>query len=499
MGEVALGVGIAAGAEAGADAAVIGTAAGELGGIAATAGTAGAGELAGTAGLAAGLGGGTALTAAGEGALIGSGLTGAADLSGAAGAAGAGGGIFGTGISTGSSVTDAAAQGVGLNLGEDVVTGKTPTAEGVLQAAGTGAAGGALTGGLGEAATTTPSSGSPALTGGTGAGAAATAGPASLSAGGGDAGLGVGGGDVTAGAPPASGVVQPGATGAPTSTGTGTSAGGDGGGGPTAGPSESGPGPAVNVTQLPAPSAGEGSSIGPGLAGASDLSGAGAPAPADLSISTASSPRAEFGVPYGDASTPTAAPTSESSSSVMRAINDPTWDNIGSALDKNALTVGGIGLQAANFLSQPNAAKKANVAEAAQTDIAAQALAKSKELEGYQASGTLPPGVQGGLDQMRKSADASTASNYAAIGNSGSSAEYQDMAAHRTAEAATAAQIQTQLMSQGIQLAGLANTAYANLYGQAVATDDALQRSIAAFAAALAGSGGGNTLKITQA
>lgn len=483
MGEVVLGVGIAAGAEAGADAAVIGTAAGELGGIAATAGTAGAGELAGTAGLAA--------TEAG-----------AAGVGGAAGGSGGlfgSGGIFGTGASTGSSLVDAAVQGVGLNLGEDVVTGKTPTAEGVLQAAGTGAAGGALTGGLGEAATTTPSSGSPALTGGTGAGAAATAGPASLSAGGGDAGLGVGGGDVTAGAPPASGVVQPGATGAPTSTGTGTSAGGDGGGGSTAGPSESGPGPAVNVTQLPAPSAGEGSSIGSGLTGASDLSGAGAPAPADLSISTASSPRAEFGVPYGDASTPTAAPTSESSSSVMRAINDPTWDNIGSALGKNALTVGGIGLQAANFLSQPNAAKKANVAEAAQTDLAAQALAKSKELEGYQASGTLPPGVQGGLDQMRKSADAATASNYAAIGNSGSSAEYQDMSAHRTAEAATAAQIQTQLMSQGIQLAGLANTAYANLYGQAVATDNALQASIAAFAAALAGSGGGNTLRITQA
>lgn len=499
MGEAlaAIGIGTELAADAGTAAAV-----GEAGAIGATAGVAeGAGTAVGAGLSSAAAAGLPASVAAGDIGLsaagtlgIGEGFAGgtAAGL-GAGAAAGAGEsgglgtGILGSGLSTGSDVADAAAQGVGINLGEDAVTGQTPTPQGVLEAAGTGAAGGALTGGLSGAPTTTPSSGAGSLTGGPGLGAAATTAPASITAGGGDAGLGVGGGDVTAGVPPASGAVTPDATGAPTSTGAPTAAPGGGGGGDlpttTGGPENPAAESAVNITT---PAASEVNPIiGQGNLEAAGLDNSG------------------MQVPAGTTAAPTSTPAN-GPSAVMQAFNNPTWDNIGTALEKNALTIGGLGLNAANFLNQPNAAQQATTAQNNQTAIAgqqqtlaAQDLAQSQQLESYQNTGTLPPGVQAQLDTQRKAADAALASNMASIGNSGSSAEIQDKAAHQQAEAATAANIQTSLMAQGIQLAQMAGGAYGaaaqtygTLYNQSVATDNALQQSIAAFSAALAGAGG---------
>ncbi len=499
MPETAAAIGIGAAVEGGADTAVVG-------GVAAGTAEAGAGTAVGAGLSSAAAAALPATVAAGDIGLstagtlgIGEGFAGgtAAGL-GAGGAAGSSG-IFGTGVSTGSAIADSAAQGVGINLGEDVVTGQTPTPQGVLEAAGTGAAGGALTGGVEGAPTTTPTSGSPALTGGTGLGAAATATPASLSAGGGDAALGVGGGDVTAGTPAVSGAGGGTTTGAPTPA----EAGGGGGSTPQSGGGGGEAPGGVNTTSLPANDPASTAAASYDYSNATPevpqaTGQAQTPGVLGTGIGSTTAPVPAIGATTG-AAAPVTGTGASGGSSVMQAINNPTWDNVGTAIGKNALTIGGIGLQAANFLSQPNAAKQATAAQTAETQLAAQDMAQSGQLESYLTTGTLPPGVQANLDQMRKSADAATASKYASIGNSGSSAQIQDQAAHQQAEAAAAGNIQTSLMAQGIQLAGLAGTAYGNLYTQSVATDNALQASISNFAAALAGAGGsGQTLKIQQ-
>lgn len=131
---------------------------------------------------------------------------------------------------------------------------------------------------------------------------------------------------------------------------------------------------------------------------------------------------------------------------------------------------------------------------------------KGMELESFINSGQLPPGLADGLKTATAAAEASIKSQYASRSQSGSSAEAQDIQAAHDRAMNSAAQIALQLLQQGSSMVGqavntesLAANIYDSIMRNALAQDDALGKSIGNFAAALAGSGGGNsnTLRIT--
>ena len=120
---------------------------------------------------------------------------------------------------------------------------------------------------------------------------------------------------------------------------------------------------------------------------------------------------------------------------------------------------------------------------------AAQEAAQGQQLQGYLASGTLPPGVQAGLDQAHQAAAATIRSQYASRGQSGSSAEAQDLANLNASVVSQGATIATNLLAQGISESEFSSQIYANLMQSSIEQDQQLSNSIAQFAGAL-GRGG---------
>lgn len=110
-------------------------------------------------------------------------------------------------------------------------------------------------------------------------------------------------------------------------------------------------------------------------------------------------------------------------------------------------------------------------------------------LEGYLANGTLPPGQQGVLNAAGDAASATIRSQYASRGQSGSSAEAQDLAAVQERTAAQGAQLATQLFSQGVSEMQLSDSIYAQLMNEQIQQDQQMSSSIATFTQALALSG----------
>ena len=123
------------------------------------------------------------------------------------------------------------------------------------------------------------------------------------------------------------------------------------------------------------------------------------------------------------------------------------------------------------------------------TALAKQDSAQGAQLQSYLTSGTLPPGVQSGLTAAAQSAEASIRSQYATRGQSGSSAEAQDIARMHQSVMANGASIASGLMQQGISESNMAQSIYAQLMQAQVQQDAALSQSIAGFSGALASSG----------
>ena len=119
--------------------------------------------------------------------------------------------------------------------------------------------------------------------------------------------------------------------------------------------------------------------------------------------------------------------------------------------------------------------------------LAAQDQAQGTQLQSYLTSGTLPPGVSAGLQSAHDSAAATIRSQYASRGQSGSSAEAQDLANLANTTVSQGANIASNLLSQGIQESNLASGIYENLMKTSISQDEALSNSIAGFAGALAG------------
>lgn len=106
-------------------------------------------------------------------------------------------------------------------------------------------------------------------------------------------------------------------------------------------------------------------------------------------------------------------------------------------------------------------------------------------LQNYFQSGTLPPGVQSGINSASEAAKASIRSSYASRGMSGSSAEQQDIAAVGERAATQGSQIALSLLQQGVSETGMANQLYLELMGSALQQDQALGSALATFSAAM--------------
>jgi hypothetical protein len=120
---------------------------------------------------------------------------------------------------------------------------------------------------------------------------------------------------------------------------------------------------------------------------------------------------------------------------------------------------------------------------------AAQLGSQGNQLQSYLTSGTLPSGVQAGLDQAHQSAEATIKSQYASRGMSGSSAEAQDLANLSSTVVAQGAQIATGLLQQGVSESEFASSIYEQLMNTSIQQDKDLSASIANFAGALGGIG----------
>ena len=148
-------------------------------------------------------------------------------------------------------------------------------------------------------------------------------------------------------------------------------------------------------------------------------------------------------------------------------------------------------------------------------NAANQQIQSGEMLQNYLTSGTLPPGLEAGLNQATNDAAATIRAQYAARGQTGSSAEATDLAnLQQTAEAQSAQQAASlastgiseqesatntlnSLLSQGLSASEYSSQIYADLMQTQIQQDTALSNSIANYSGALAKLGAGGNLAST--
>lgn len=125
---------------------------------------------------------------------------------------------------------------------------------------------------------------------------------------------------------------------------------------------------------------------------------------------------------------------------------------------------------------------------------ATQLQAQGQQTANYLSTGTLPPGVQSALTSASDSAKAAIRSKYASLGDSGGSAEVQDLANVDALMAGQGANIAMQLYQQGVSEEQTAAQLQEGLLNNTIQQDAQFTQALGTFAAALAG--GGQTLQI---
>lgn len=128
-------------------------------------------------------------------------------------------------------------------------------------------------------------------------------------------------------------------------------------------------------------------------------------------------------------------------------------------------------------------------------DQAGKLSAQGSLLESYIQNGTLPPGVKTSLDQASAQAKAAIRSEYAARGESGSSAEATDLANVDNTMASQGASIALNLLNSGVTESNLSATLYGQLMNTALSQDQLLSQAIGT----LAGAAARPTINVTQA
>lgn len=186
------------------------------------------------------------------------------------------------------------------------------------------------------------------------------------------------------------------------------------------------------------------------------------------------------------ATTPAAVPAASGDKSVLDSLG--IKNPLGAAI-----AAGGVGYSVLNGQKQDKYAAQA-ASEANQLN------AQGQQLLSYLQSGNLPPGLQASLTQATSAAKAKIISNFASQGLNTDPAQNSALASELAAVDQQAlistAQIGQQLMTTGIQESGLSSGLYTTLAGIDQTQTAAIGKSIASFASALSGSGGGINIKL---
>jgi hypothetical protein len=117
---------------------------------------------------------------------------------------------------------------------------------------------------------------------------------------------------------------------------------------------------------------------------------------------------------------------------------------------------------------------------------AAAASAQGKQLENYELSGTLPPGMQAGINAAQDSAAAAIRSGYAARGDTASSAEAQDISNLGIRTQAQGEAEATTLFQQGLSDTQLSDQIYGELMNVQIQQDQQLSQGVGNLVSALA-------------
>lgn len=182
--------------------------------------------------------------------------------------------------------------------------------------------------------------------------------------------------------------------------------------------------------------------------------------------------------------------------SVESLFQNPFLANLGNVIAKNpgiALGAAGLGIET---IMQPSIPSISGTTQQLQSEAAALG-GQSAALESYLQTGTLPTGVQASLNQAAESAKAAIRSQYARMGDSGSSAEAQDLANVDQTVAAQGGSLALQLLQQGVSEGNLSAQLYQTILNTATAENAQLSQAIGNFAGSLAG--GGATIRLAAA
>ncbi len=165
------------------------------------------------------------------------------------------------------------------------------------------------------------------------------------------------------------------------------------------------------------------------------------------------------------------------------------------SITKNPL---GIGLGAAGLGYNILAGQKATANVNAVTNAAAQESAQGATLQSYLQNGNLPLGLQAQVDNATKAAKARIISGYAARGQNADPAQNSALAQELNQvdinAVAAAGQMQTQLLTTGINETNMSNQLYEFLVGNDQKQAQLTGQAISNFAAAMAG--GPKTIQI---
>ena len=149
---------------------------------------------------------------------------------------------------------------------------------------------------------------------------------------------------------------------------------------------------------------------------------------------------------------------------------------IGSSILSGVKSYGPLALGAAGLLSSLSEADKKPAYQSQVNQQADQLSAQGQQLETYLQNGTLPPGVSAGLQSAHDSAAATIRSQYAARGQSGSSAEAQDLANLSATTVSQGAQIATNLLQQGVSESEFSAQLYSQLMQTSIQQNAALSK-----------------------
>jgi hypothetical protein len=223
---------------------------------------------------------------------------------------------------------------------------------------------------------------------------------------------------------------------------------------------------------------------GVGLGGTTPTSAAGS-APAALSVDPGAAGQLPSGVsPVGPLSEPGAGNLPGISSGGGGGFSD-ILGKAGGYLEKNpgtALSALSLGKSILGGQQQPTAMKNLG-------NLANSQGAQSQQLESYLQSGTLPPGTQEQIDLATRNAEATIRSRYAGMGQSGSSAEANDIANARLQAAGQGQQIAVNLLQQGISEANLSGQLFAEIMNLQNQQNGQVSSAIGNFANAIGGTG----------